>query len=94
MQVVLPMRFCVLDPLLENLLSLLDELAVQVDGIGGDAPVGVVLAEDKLGRLLVVVIHLAAVRLAFLRELFGAGAIAARVCVLRLRVEELIRPGH
>jgi hypothetical protein len=84
MKMVLPMRLGVLDPLFQDLLGLLDELTVQIDGVGLDAPVGVVLAEDELRRLSVVLIHLAAVGLALLGELLGGGAIAARVGVLRL----------
>jgi hypothetical protein len=38
----------------QDLLGLLDELTVQIDGVGLDAPVGVVLAEDELRRLSVV----------------------------------------
>ena len=78
------MRLGILDPLFQDLLSLLSELAVQINGVGIDASVGVVLAEDELGRLFVVLLHLAAVGLALLGELLGAGAIAARVGFLRL----------
>lgn len=78
------MRLGVLDALLQNLLGLLDELPVQIDGVGRDASVGIVLAEDKLRRLSVVFLHFAAVGFALLGELFGARAIAARVCFLGL----------
>lgn len=84
MKMGLSMRLGILDPLFQDLLGLLSELAVQIDGVGLDAPVGVVLAEDELGRLFVVLLHLAAVGLALLGELLGAGAIAARVGFLRL----------
>lgn len=75
MQMILAMRLRVSNALLQNLLRLLDKLAMQIDRIGLDAPVGIVLAENKLGRLLVVFLHLAPVRLAFFGQLFGARAI-------------------
>jgi hypothetical protein len=65
MQVRLPRGLGVADALLEDVLGLLDELAVQVDGVVGDAAGGVVLAEDELGRLLVVLGLLLLVPLAF-----------------------------
>lgn len=64
------------DAVLEDALSLLDKLAVQVDRVGLDAPVGVVLAEDEVGGLLVVVVHAGGVRLALVGELLCGGAIA------------------
>lgn len=60
------MRFGIFNALLQNILSLLDKLAMQIDRVGLHAPVGVVLAEDKLRRLLVVFFHLAPMRLALL----------------------------
>lgn len=84
MQMILSMCLGVFDALLQNLLGLLNELSVQIDRVGRDASVGVVLAKDELGRLLVILFHLAAVRLALLREFFGFRAIAARVCLFRL----------
>lgn len=84
MKVILPMRLGILDPLFQDLLSLLNELSVQIDGVCLDAPAGIVLAEDKLRRLSVILLHLAAVCLSLLGELLGAGAIAARVGFLRL----------
>lgn len=64
------------DAFLEDALGLLDELAVQVDRVGLDAPVGVVLAEDEVGGLLVVVVHAGGVRLALVGELLCGSAIA------------------
>lgn len=84
MKVILPMRLGILDPLFQDLLSLLNELPVQINGVCLDAPAGIVLAEDKLRRLSVILLHLAAVCLSLLGELLGAGAIAARVGFLRL----------
>ena len=65
MQVRLPRGLGVADALLEDVLGLLDELAVQVDGVLGDAAGRVVLAEDELGRLFVVLGLLLLVPLAF-----------------------------
>lgn len=79
MQMVLPMRLGILNALFQDILRLLDELPMQIDRIGRYAPVGVVLAEDELGCLLVVLVHLAPVGLALLRELFCGRAIAALV---------------
>lgn len=84
MQVVLSVRFGILDALLQNLLRLLGELSVQIDGIGRYAPVGVILAEDEFRRLLVVLLHLATMRLSLLGQLFRACAIAALVGFARL----------
>lgn len=84
MKVVLAMRLGILDALLQNLLRLLDELSVQVDGVRRYAAIGVVLTEDELRRLLVILLHLAPVSLAILRELLGGGAITAGVGFLRL----------
>jgi hypothetical protein len=84
MKVVLSMRLGVLDPFFQDLLGLLDELTVQIDGVGLDAPACIVLAEDKLRRLSVILLHLAAVCLSLLGELLGAGAIAVRIGFLRL----------
>lgn len=78
------MRLGVLDPFFQDLLSLLDELSVQIDGVCLNTPAGVILTEDELRRLSVVLLHLAAVCLSLLGELLGAGAIAARVGVLGL----------
>lgn len=88
-QVILSMRFGIFNALLQDLLGLFDELPVQINCVGFDAPVGVVLAEDKFGCLFVVFLHLAPVRLALLRQLFGARAIAVGVGFLRLFTVEL-----
>lgn len=63
-QVCLPPRARVPDPRLEDVLGLLDELPVQVDGVVGHPPRRVVLPENVLGRLLVVRLHLRRVPLA------------------------------
>jgi hypothetical protein len=65
MQMGLPRGLGVADALLEDVLGLFDKLAVQVDGVLRNAAGGVVLAEDELGRLLVVLGLLLLVPLAF-----------------------------
>lgn len=80
----------VADALLEDLLGLFDELAVQVDGVAVDFADGVVFAKDELGGLLVVLVGFGCVRLALLRQLFRPGAVAALVGLLRLRGKVLV----
>lgn len=69
----------VADALLENVLSLLDKLAVQVDRVVRVAAGRIVLAEDELAGLLVVLLHLAAVLLALVAQLLGGRAISVVV---------------
>lgn len=78
------MRLGILDALLQNLLSLLDKLPMQINGIRRYAAVGVVLTEDKLRRLLVVRVHLATMRFPLVGKSFRARAIAALVGFPRL----------
>lgn len=84
MEVRLAVRLRVADALLEYVLGLLDKLAVQVDRVGRHPPVGVVLAEDKLRRLPVVLLHLGPVRFPFLGERVRRRPIALLVRLLRL----------
>lgn len=86
MQVVLAVRLGVADALFQNLLGLLNELTVQVNGVFRDASAGVILTEDELRRLSVVLFHLATMRLALFGELLRSRAITARVGFLRLRL--------
>ena len=72
------------DALLEDRLGLFNELAVQVDGVARDFADRVVLAEDVLGRLLVVCVGLRGVSLALLAHLVCACAIALLVRFARL----------
>lgn len=84
-QVRLAARLRVADARLEDVLGLLDELPVQVDRVGGDLVRRVVGAEDVLGRLLVVLLHLGRVGLALVAQLLGPGAIALLVGFVGLR---------
>lgn len=72
------------DALLEDALRFLYELTVEVDAVGLDATRRVVLAEDEVGGLAVVFIHLAIMRLAFVGQLFGRGTVAVIVGSTRL----------
>jgi hypothetical protein len=83
-QVRLAVLLGVADALLENVLGLLDKLAVQVNGIIGDAARRVVLPKDVVRRLLVVLVHLGRVPLALVAQLLGLGAVAALVGLVGL----------
>jgi hypothetical protein len=83
MQVRLPALPRALDALLEHVLGLLDVQAVQVDGVAGDAVGAVVCAEDKVTRLVVVLLHLGRVLLAFFRQRVGARPVAGLVGLVR-----------
>jgi hypothetical protein len=72
------------DAFFEDALGLFDELAVEVNAVGIDAAGGVVLAEDKVGCLAVVLVHLAIVRLALVGVLLGPGVVAIVVRPTRL----------
>lgn len=80
----LPLLLGITDAALEDILRLLDELAVQVDGVIGDAGRRVVLPEDVLAGLAVVLVHLSGVPLALVTQLLGLGAVAALVRLVRL----------
>lgn len=84
-QVALATGLGVADARLEDALGLLHELAVQVDGVLGHVARRVVLAEDVLGRLLVVRVTLRLVLLALVGQGLGAGAVAMLVGLVRLQ---------
>jgi hypothetical protein len=81
------MRFSALprhaNALLQHVLGLLDEQAMQVDGVAGDALPRVVGPENEVARLVVVLRHLGGVLLAFFREVVGARAVARLVGLVR-----------
>ena len=85
MQMVLSMRLRILNPLLKDLLRLLNELSMQINGVRLYTAIGIILPENELRRLLVVLLHLAPMRLALLGEVLGRCAIAARVRFLGLK---------
>ena len=89
-QVRLAVLLGVADALLEDLLGLFDELAVQVDGVAVDFADGVVFAEDELGGLLIVLVGFGCVCFALLRQLFRPAAVTALVGLLRLRGKVLV----
>jgi hypothetical protein len=57
MEMRLALRLGRLDALFENVLCLFDILAVQINRVWGYAPGSVVFAENKLGRLPIVLLH-------------------------------------
>jgi hypothetical protein len=81
------------NPRAHNLLGLLDELAVQVNGVVRDPARGVVLAEYEFAGLPVVVVGFGRVLLCFDTEIVGAPAVAALICLLRL-VRDLLALAH
>lgn len=83
-QVRLALSPGVADALLHDVLRLLHELAVQVDGVGGHPAGRVVLPEDEVRGLFVVFRHLAPVGLAFLAQRVRRRAVASLVGLLRL----------
>ena len=85
-QVRLPLGAGLADAGLEDVLGLLDELAVQVDGVLAHAPRRVVLPEDVLARLLVVLRHPRPVRLALVAQLLRPRPVPALVRLPRLCV--------
>jgi hypothetical protein len=89
-QVPLARLLGVADALLQNLFGFLDELAVQVDGVGVDAADGVVFAENVLGCLLVEGVCFGGVGFALDGEVVGGAAVAALVGLLGARGEGLV----
>ena len=84
MQMSLPLTPRVLNPLFKDIFCFFNKLSVKIDCVRINAPRRVVLAKDKLRRLSVILLHLAAVRFALLAEFFGCCAVAGRVCFLGL----------
>lgn len=74
----------ILDALFQNILSLLNKLSVQINRVVRDAAWRIVFTENELGGLLVVLLHLSAVRFAFLGKLFCACTVAVFVCLFGL----------
>jgi hypothetical protein len=82
-QVSLPSGLGVFYARLQDVFGLFDELAVEINGVLGDAAGAVVLAENELARLLVVALHVSAVLLAFVRQSFRLSTISAIVRLTR-----------
>jgi hypothetical protein len=89
-QVPLPCLLGVADALFQDLFGFLDELAVQVDGVGVDAADGVVFAENVLGRLFVELVGFGGVGFALDGEVVGGAAVAALVGLLGACGEGLV----
>lgn len=73
---------------LEDVLCLLDKLAVQVNGVLGYPAGRIVLPEDEVGGLLVVLGLLFLMALARVGELLGFGAVAALIGFMGLELSE------
>lgn len=70
--------------LLENALRLFDELSVKVDAVTVDTAGGIVLAEDVVGSLAVVFLHLGIVGLALVGQFLCSSTVAIFVGAFRL----------
>ena len=93
MQMRLAPGLGVADARLQDVLGLLDELAVEIDRVVGDPALHIVLAEDVFRRLLVVLVLLGLVLLSLVGQSLGLGAIAALVRLVRLKVVQRQLPG-
>ena len=93
MQMRLAPGLGVADARLQDVLGLLDELAVEVDRVIGHPALRIVLAEDVFRRLLVVLVLLGLVLLPLVGQSLGLGAIAALVRLVRLKVTQRQLPG-
>jgi hypothetical protein len=78
-EVCLAGRFCVPDPLFENVFGFLHKLTVQVDRVRCDAAFSIVFAKDELGGLFVIFVHGSAMRFAFFGQLVGGGTVTTIV---------------
>lgn len=84
MQVCLATGLIRANALFENALRLFDELSVEVDAVAVDSAGGVVLAEDVVGSLAVVLLHLGIVGLALVGQFLCSGTVAIFVSAFRL----------
>ena len=80
----LPSPLRIPNPLLQNLLRLLNKLPMQIQRIPIHAPHSIVLPQDVIRRLLIVLVHHCAVALALVRKRVRCRAIAAFVGFVRL----------
>jgi len=72
----------ILDPRFQDVLRLLDELAMQIDGVTVHPSVRVVFSKDIVGRLLVVLLHHLPMSLALLGQLVRCLPISTSVCLM------------
>lgn len=84
MQMGLTMRLGIFDPLLQNILRLLNILSVEINRIRWNPSWGIILTEDKLGCLAIILLHLATVSFPLFGELLCERAISILVCLSRL----------
>ena len=70
--------------LLENILGLLEELTVQIDGVAFDPPGGIILAEDEVRGLLIVLVHHCAMSFALFGEPVSGGSVPSFIGVAGL----------
>ena len=82
----LALRLGVLDALLQDVLGLFYELAMQIDGVPIYSADRVILAEDEVRGLFVVDFGRASVSLAFFREFVSSGAVTLLIGIVSLIV--------
>lgn len=80
----LAMLPCIFYPLFQNIVCLLHKLAMEVNGIRINAARRIILSKYELRGLLVIFLHLPAMRLALLGQFFRQPTIAVLVCMPRL----------
>jgi len=69
----------IFDPLLQDIFCLLDKLAMKVNRVIWDPPIGIVLPEDKIRGLLIELRHFCAVCLSLFRQVMSCCSISAFV---------------
>ncbi len=84
MQMSLPILLRISNPLLQNILRLFYKLPMQINCIIWDSSSCIVLAENVIGSLLVVLIHLRRMTLPLFRQLMRSCPIPSFICLMRL----------
>jgi hypothetical protein len=80
----LALRLSISDPLLDYLLRLLDELAMEINRVASNTPRRIILPEDKVRGLLVVLIDQCAVTFSLFTQRMCCCAVTPRVCLVGL----------
>ncbi len=80
----LPILLRISYPLLQDPLSLLYELTMQINGIVRDSAWSIILPEDEVRGLLVVLVHFGGMLLACFRELVSGSSITTLIRLMRL----------
>lgn len=81
-QVGLASALSILYTFFKDILCFFNELPMQIDRIGGNPVLRIILTENKFRSLLVVLLHLCTMSLSFIRESLCCSSITAIVCFL------------